>query len=82
MSLARLVLAVFTVALLQSLVGSIVLDVDDPRLYTIRSFWLLLTYRLTPESIRDAAATVAYGVQQLYNGNATGGVIGKFPFPP
>jgi mannan endo-1,6-alpha-mannosidase len=35
-----------------------------------------------PESIRDAAATVAFGVQSLYNGNKTGGVLGKWPFPP
>ncbi|KAF7504619.1 hypothetical protein GJ744_002046 [Endocarpon pusillum] len=35
-----------------------------------------------PKSIRDAAATVAHGVQALYNGNKTGGVLGKWPFPP
>lgn len=35
-----------------------------------------------PQSIRDAAATSAYWLQDLYNGNVTGGVLGKFPYPP
>lgn len=34
------------------------------------------------DSIRAAAASVAYGLQALYNGNRTGGVLGKWPFPP
>lgn len=34
------------------------------------------------DAIRDAAGIIAYGVQSLYNGNRTGGVVGKFPFPP
>lgn len=33
-------------------------------------------------SIRDAAATLAYGLQSLYNGNQSDGVLGKFPYPP
>lgn len=33
------------------------------------------------ESIRDAAAIAAFGVQVLYNGNKTGGVLGKWPAP-
>ncbi|RMD44747.1 hypothetical protein DV735_g323, partial [Chaetothyriales sp. CBS 134920] len=35
-----------------------------------------------PQSIRDAAATAAYWMQDLYNGNTSEGVLGKFPFPP
>jgi mannan endo-1,6-alpha-mannosidase len=34
------------------------------------------------DSIRDAAATIAYGLQSMYNGNETGGELGKFPDPP
>ena len=34
------------------------------------------------DSIRVAAASVVYGLQALYNGNRTGGVLGKWPFPP
>ncbi|KAK5270554.1 hypothetical protein LTR99_004996 [Exophiala xenobiotica] len=35
-------------------------------------------------SIRRAAATAAYSLQSMYNGNRTGGggVLGKFPYPP
>ena len=33
-------------------------------------------------SIRRAAATAAYSLQSMYNGNSTGGVLGKFPYPP
>lgn len=44
---------------------------------------LLSTHaRVLADSIRDAAAIVAHGVQELYNGNRTGGVVGKWPFPP
>ncbi|OCT44613.1 Mannan endo-1,6-alpha-mannosidase DCW1 [Cladophialophora carrionii] len=35
-----------------------------------------------PESIRGAAATIAHDLQSMYNGNRTGGVLGKFPYPP
>jgi len=35
-----------------------------------------------PQSIRSAAATVAHGVQHIYNGNTSAGVLGKFPYPP
>jgi rhamnogalacturonyl hydrolase YesR len=38
--------------------------------------------RILLDSIRAAAATVAYDLQTLYNGNKTGGVLGKFPYPP
>lgn len=38
--------------------------------------------RILLESIRDAAATVAHGLQALYHGNKAGGVLGKWPFPP
>ncbi|RMZ88848.1 hypothetical protein DV736_g3926, partial [Chaetothyriales sp. CBS 134916] len=34
------------------------------------------------QSIRNAAATAAYWMQALYDGNTTEGVRGKFPFPP
>lgn len=34
------------------------------------------------QSILDAASTVAHGVQAIYNGNRTGGVLGKFPYLP
>lgn len=34
------------------------------------------------QSILNAAATTAYGLQLLYTGNQTGGVLGKFPYPP
>ena len=34
------------------------------------------------DSIRGAARTAAFGLQSIYNGNQTGGVLGKFPFPP
>jgi mannan endo-1,6-alpha-mannosidase len=33
-------------------------------------------------SIREAAALAAHGLQFLYTGNQTGGVVGKWPFPP
>ncbi|KAJ9613311.1 hypothetical protein H2200_003253 [Cladophialophora chaetospira] len=36
----------------------------------------------SPDSIRTAAATIAYGLQSMYNGNRTGGEPGKFPDPP
>ncbi|EXJ88805.1 hypothetical protein A1O3_01869 [Capronia epimyces CBS 606.96] len=35
-----------------------------------------------PESILAASAVTAHGVQQLYSGNRTGGILGKFPYPP
>ncbi|KIW61603.1 hypothetical protein PV05_01704 [Exophiala xenobiotica] len=35
-----------------------------------------------PGSILAAAALAASGVQQLYNGNQSSGVLGKFPYPP
>ena len=35
----------------------------------------------SPQSVRDAAASAAYGLQKFYDGNSTG-VLGKFPFPP
>jgi mannan endo-1,6-alpha-mannosidase len=35
-----------------------------------------------PTSIREAAALAAHGLQSLYNGNQTGGTLGKWPFPP
>jgi mannan endo-1,6-alpha-mannosidase len=33
-------------------------------------------------SVLAAAYAAAYGVQSLYNGNNTAGVLGKFPYPP
>jgi mannan endo-1,6-alpha-mannosidase len=33
-------------------------------------------------SIREAAALAAHGLQSLYNGNQTGGTLGKWPYPP
>ncbi|KAL9624252.1 MAG: hypothetical protein Q9160_001499 [Pyrenula sp. 1 TL-2023] len=36
----------------------------------------------SPDSIRAAAKTVAHGLQSIYNGNQTGGTLGKFPYPP
>ncbi|KAJ9622214.1 hypothetical protein H2204_011562 [Knufia peltigerae] len=33
-------------------------------------------------SILTAAATIASGLQELYNGNRSGGTLGKWPFPP
>jgi len=35
-----------------------------------------------PRSIMNASALLAHGIQELYNGNQTGGVLGKWPFPP
>jgi len=34
------------------------------------------------QSILNATALLAHGVQELYNGNQTGGTIGKWPYPP
>ena len=34
------------------------------------------------ESILDATAVLAHGVQELYNGNQTGGTLGKWPYLP
>ncbi|KAG9780379.1 glycoside hydrolase family 76 protein, partial [Aureobasidium melanogenum] len=34
------------------------------------------------QSILAASALAAHGLQQLYNGNRTGGVLGKFPYLP
>ncbi|KAL6244780.1 hypothetical protein RBB50_008308 [Rhinocladiella similis] len=33
-------------------------------------------------SIRHAASMAAYSLQSFYNGNRTGGILGKFPYPP
>lgn len=33
-------------------------------------------------SIRHAASVAAYSLQSFYNGNRTGGTLGKFPYPP
>jgi mannan endo-1,6-alpha-mannosidase len=41
----------------------------------------LLTIYPVAESIRNAAAIVVNGLQQIYNGNTTGG-LGMFPYPP
>ncbi len=38
--------------------------------------------RILADSIRDAAAIAADGLQALYSGNKTGGVLGKWPFQP
>ncbi len=80
MSFAKLSLVVITSVLLYMQVGAILIDVDNPRPYT-----LLLLFdqsRLivdgTTESIRKAAAAVARGLQHIYNGNTTG-VLGKIP---
>lgn len=34
------------------------------------------------QSILNATAILAHGVQELYNGNVSGGVLGKWPYPP
>ncbi|KAK5957960.1 hypothetical protein OHC33_001150 [Knufia fluminis] len=34
------------------------------------------------QSILNATALLAHGVQELYNGNQSGGTIGKWPYPP
>lgn len=34
------------------------------------------------QSILNATALLAHGVQELYNGNVSGGVLGKWPYPP
>jgi len=34
------------------------------------------------QSILNATALLAHGVQEIYNGNQTGGTIGKWPYPP
>lgn len=34
------------------------------------------------QSILNAAGLLAHGVQELYNGNVSGGVLGKWPYPP
>ena len=43
---------------------------------------LVILICFLPDSIRTAAATAAYGLQSMYTGNRTGGVLGKFPYPP
>ncbi|RMZ81114.1 hypothetical protein DV738_g2413, partial [Chaetothyriales sp. CBS 135597] len=58
-----------------------------PFLLSSLAFWFLSVQAIVldlndTQSIRDAAATAAYWVQELYNGNTTEGVLGKFPFPP
>jgi len=35
-----------------------------------------------PDSVLRAAGITAYGVQALYDGNQTHGVLGKWPYPP
>lgn len=35
-----------------------------------------------PRSVLNAASVAAFGLQSLYNGNTSTGVIGKFPYPP
>jgi hypothetical protein len=39
----------------------------------------LTTYTV---SIRHAASTIAHNLQSMYNGNQSGGELGKFPDPP
>jgi hypothetical protein len=83
MSLDKLLLVVITPVLSHVQVGAILIDVDNPRAYT-----LLLLFdqnRLivdgTTEAIRKAAAAVARGLQHIDNGNTTVD-LGKFLYPP
>lgn len=35
-----------------------------------------------PQSVLNATHLLAHGVQELYNGNTSAGVLGKWPYPP
>lgn len=59
--------------------------------FSISIFWLLaLAFSVSALvldvddylSIRNASALLAHGVQDLYDGNQTGGTLGKWPYPP
>jgi Glycosyl hydrolase family 76 len=89
MRVLQLWLTVIVLAISNWPAKAMVLDVDDPSEYLFLAS--ITVQHLHPrlmldsfylESIRDAAATAAYGLQALYNGNKTGGVLGKWPFPP
>lgn len=58
---------------------AIVLDTDNGSKF---SCFYPVSLSDIPESIRDAAALTAHGAQELYNGNKSGGTVGKWPFPP
>ena len=84
MSLVKVLLTASLLTLLFPRVKSIVLDLSNSsEIFVDVCFGLLshLTRSITG-SIRNAAAIAALGVQALYNGNQTGGVLGKFPYPP
>ena len=69
------------VFLLKLSVTAVDLDVDNPGKLAPGHPIPQLTQVLI-DSIRNAAATLAYGLQSMYTGNRTGGVVGKFPYPP
>jgi mannan endo-1,6-alpha-mannosidase len=50
-------------------------------LLAVRAYSIVLDVN-NISSIREAAALAAHGLQSLYNGNQTGGTLGKWPYPP
>ena len=78
----RLVLsALFTLILVSRTTVGISLNVDDTRELFLRLDCSTFSDLFT-ESILAAAALGASKVVNLYNGNQSGGTLGKWPFPP
>ncbi|KIW63900.1 hypothetical protein, variant 1 [Phialophora macrospora] len=46
------------------------------------TLWLSVCTSAVDLRVDNPAATIAYGLQSMYNGNQTGGELGKFPDPP
>jgi mannan endo-1,6-alpha-mannosidase len=73
-------LATWVLLISASSVSSILLDVNDRGKNDLLRKLRWRSYNI--ESIRQAAALTARGVQDLYRPNTPGGMLGKWPYPP
>jgi mannan endo-1,6-alpha-mannosidase len=75
-------LLVFLGAFLPSPAFGISLDIDDKSKFPAYDKVRSTTTNILTDSTLQAAAVIAHGVQEIYNGNKKGGTLGKWPFPP